>query len=1728
MDGAYEVQLIVSDGHLDSEPDTVAITAGGVPNTAPRAEAGDDESVPHGASVRLDGSGSSDLDGDALTYAWSLVSMPTDSAAALEDADATRPGLIADRPGAYVAQLVVNDGTTDSQPDTVTITAVNAAPVAHAGPDQTSPRGTTVPLDGSLSGDADGGVLTYHWTLQEVPAGSAAALDDAASATPTFVADVAGIYVARLVVNDGYLDSEPDTVTATAEQRGANTPPVADAGPDGAVSVMATANLDGTGSHDADGDPLSYEWTLLARPLGSAAHLGGATSVAPTLLADVAGEFVVQLIVNDGHVDSAPATVTVAGLDGAPPEVMVDPLEYGVEVGQALDIDVTATDPDGDVVTLAASPALDNATFAAAAGVDAAGTFSLTPGASQEGAHVVSFTARDPQGLSDTKHVQITVSPVNRPPTLSVPAEVEVDEGKLLNIALDADDPDGDVLTLTAGPLPDNAIFLPATATLTFAPDYDQAGAHAITCEAGDGELSSGPQVVNVTVNDVTEGGPAQELVLVVDPVESPSLLTEVLITGVVNPSGELPPPQRITSALIVGMAPATGEQGQTLDVTLTGQAGKSFPTHFVHGVSQADFGPGTTVNAVTVNGPSEAVVNVTIGAGAAPGPRPVRVTTGNEVAVSVLSFNVTAGRAHLTGVVVDPDTGRPLQGVIVSIRGTNVSTVTDRDGRYLLRDVPAGTQTLLFNAPDHEFLAREVNVGVGGTTDLGEEQPRTTVFDPSAPPSATTLSVVGRGVTDPVGGLDLEAAKQAVEDAMLLVGGSEAGVLDEYGNQLNANVEGDGLLSVKSTGVDIVADRMHRGESIALQDMLYALSFAAEWSDGPPDLEEWLALLQESVDEAWRDPTAPENSLLVLLFNKGVHVLPNPPTLTPYTRLNAFQGYLLGASILSASVLEAEGGGPKQGFALAAPAQRAPARRSVLKTAKQTSAPVADAGPDQAIAPGTTVLLDGSGSYHPEGFGLTYAWTLSRPAGSTAALSNAAAEQPTFVADVEGEFVARLVVSDGVRTSLPDTVFVDAGGAPQAGAGPDQHVLPEDVVQFDGSGSYDPEGDALTYQWALVTAPYDSAAALADDTTVNPTLETDLEGRYVVQLVVNDGEQDSRPDTIIVTANTEPVAYAGRNRTVSPGDTVQLNGGDSYDPDGDSLNYAWSIVAKPFQSSAAVDSPTFAAPTFVADLPGEYDVQLIVNDGWEDSEPHVITITAGGPPVAHAGVGGTVEPGETIQLSGRNSWDPDGDPLTYLWTIVSGPHGSAALLSDPTAVNPTLTPDKDGDYVLRLLVNDGVHDSPPNEVTYTVGGARDYFTGYWRNFFERKQSVLEQSWAEAYVGEMDTVGAVALLMMTGDLIGAMVAANVAGTAPDSIGTSMLNAAVRSQVPDPPRNVRAEARVQPDGTQQVVLTFERSPDDPAYPLSQSNLFYTYRGFRFRGTDERRELVETALFDHDAEALVFHDAAPLNGTNFYAVNVTRAEERGVVAESWWPGAFRGALNIFAKGRRRLVSDYSAPASVYVGPGDVTVTFDGLEVHPDWEKGLVYYSDAGNGVLYGIDDWGRGERVLFANAGFKPSFRDGREIEQYGLAVDSQGNLYCDNAASDAAFGGRLFRFEQTDGNRLFCGTIRYFSQVLMFAHPCQAGSMVIRPAHALRDQTLVLVDTMKQEILEVPVNHEYEANRRVGQPFGELPPGGWGTVLDMEFDTHDYLYVLDGWRVLKVKDRVAELGAYFTP
>lgn len=288
------VRLVGTTPHFSS------IAPASPPNRPPTVDLGADRTVVVGTAVAVQAT-TGDPDGDPVTVSWTLAARPAGSAATLSSGSGGSTGFVPDVAGQYRVGATASDGRGGTATDDVVVTAVEV--VADAGPDQSVAAGATVALDGSGSRGAN---LTYAWRFVSTP-GTAPALQGAGTANPTFVAPRAGEYLVELTVSnaDG---SDRDTVRVTAAAPN-RAPTVSLTGPE-AVFVGSTAPLTATAS-DPDGDPLTYSWTLVFAPPGSAATVD-ANGASAGVAVDLPGAYVVRVTVSDGSA-SAQAEVTVAG-----------------------------------------------------------------------------------------------------------------------------------------------------------------------------------------------------------------------------------------------------------------------------------------------------------------------------------------------------------------------------------------------------------------------------------------------------------------------------------------------------------------------------------------------------------------------------------------------------------------------------------------------------------------------------------------------------------------------------------------------------------------------------------------------------------------------------------------------------------------------------------------------------------------------------------------------------------------------------------------------------------------------------------------------------------------------------------------------------------------------------------------------------------------------------------------------------------------------------------------------------------------------------------------------------------------------------------------------------------------------------------------------------------------------------------------------------------------------
>jgi len=190
----------------------------------------------------------------------------------------------------------------------------NQPPEAQAGIDQELYVQTVAELDGGFSFDPDGDPLDFQWRVDSSPSGSSSNLINDNSEQAELYLDVEGLYEISLEVSDG-ATTDTDTMTLLAEAP--NQPPIADAGADQSVPVAASVQLSGANSSDPDGDPLTFEWRLKSLPNGSSATLATASGGLAGFIADLEGNYLIELIVHDGTEESAQDTVKVTATENS-------------------------------------------------------------------------------------------------------------------------------------------------------------------------------------------------------------------------------------------------------------------------------------------------------------------------------------------------------------------------------------------------------------------------------------------------------------------------------------------------------------------------------------------------------------------------------------------------------------------------------------------------------------------------------------------------------------------------------------------------------------------------------------------------------------------------------------------------------------------------------------------------------------------------------------------------------------------------------------------------------------------------------------------------------------------------------------------------------------------------------------------------------------------------------------------------------------------------------------------------------------------------------------------------------------------------------------------------------------------------------------------------------------------------------------------------------------------
>jgi len=215
--------------------------------------------------------------------------------------------------------------------------------------------------------------------------------------------------------------------------------------------------------------------------------------------------------------------------------------------------------------------------------------------------------------------------------------------------------------------------------------------------------------------------------------------------------------------------------------------------------------------------------------------------------------------------------------------------------------------------------------------------------------------------------------------------------------------------------------------------------------------------------------------------------------------------------------------------------------------------------------------------------------------------LDDAFPNDPAEWDDTDGDGVGDIAdyfPNDPNRQALGDNT------AAVASAGNDLIIEISTPVSLNGGGSTDADNDPISYSWQITASPMGSTPVLNNPLTAAPDFAADVAGDYDVELTVTDGFSGTDTDSVTiavfaVVTNSPPTADAGADQQVEPGVTVDLNGSQSDDPNGDLLTYSWQFVLPlPAGSAAVLNRADEVAPDFVADVNGTFIVELTVDDG--------------------------------------------------------------------------------------------------------------------------------------------------------------------------------------------------------------------------------------------------------------------------------------------------------------------------------------------------------------------------------------------------------------------------------------------------------------------------------------------------------------------------------------------------
>ncbi|MCB9066625.1 MAG: tandem-95 repeat protein [Calditrichae bacterium] len=510
--GNYTIELIATDNGTPNLRDTLsfALTVNNV-NRAPVFAATAAQSVDENSSLSVPVS-ASDPDGNGI--AFSALSLP--AFASLSDngngsaSVQISPGF--EDAGNYTLSLIATDNGSPNLSDTLsfalTVGNVNRAPVFAATVAQSMNENSNLSVSVSAS-DPDGNGMSFAGL--NLPA--FAALTDNGDGTGSIAFTTgyedAGSYTIRAIVTDNGTPNLSDTLSFSLTVNNVNRAPIFAAIANQTISENSGLTLP-VSATDPDGNGMTiFGQTVPA--FGTFSDNGNGTAslqFAPGF--EDAGSYPVVLLVLDNGTpalsDTLNFTLTVTNLNRTP--VLTAITNQSMEEGAVLNVPVSATDPDGNAISLSAQGIPTFGSFSDNGG--GTGSLQFSPGFGSAGNFNIKIFATDngSPALTDTVSFTLSVGNVNRAPEIAAIANSAVNEGGSLAIPVSATDPDDDGLTLSAIGLPAFASFTDngsGSGSFQFNPDFSHAGVYNLKLAAVDNGVPtlSDTASFTITVNNI-------------------------------------------------------------------------------------------------------------------------------------------------------------------------------------------------------------------------------------------------------------------------------------------------------------------------------------------------------------------------------------------------------------------------------------------------------------------------------------------------------------------------------------------------------------------------------------------------------------------------------------------------------------------------------------------------------------------------------------------------------------------------------------------------------------------------------------------------------------------------------------------------------------------------------------------------------------------------------------------------------------------------------------------------------------------------------------------------------------------------------------------------------------------------------------------------------------------------------------------------------------------------